>query len=548
GWSNWADGYGTSLELVDPEAVPPPGDKRTEFLGNPVHWRPSGRVGGSPDEAGEGPRGGVLINEILISANQPDRIELINTTEDPVDIGGWLLSSGGQQQGYEIPAETSIPIDGYVTFDADELGIPLSAAGGSLWLLERDQPEGQPRIVDGVVFGAMIDGEAVGRWPDGQGDLTPMLQPTIGDENAGPRIGPLVISELHYHSREEGDRDDLEFIEIFNPTSQPVDVNHWQILGGVEHEIHTVTPIEPFGTLVILSFNPANDRNVDRRQSFLTTYGLDESVLLDGGYKGRLSNGGEKIELARSDGTLQDAVAYDDQAPWPIQADGRGRSLNRTRTNLWGNDPASWVAAVPNPGVARFGTGQGGTEGDMDLDGNVDLSDITDFAMGLIDPQAYFFAYGLSPIVYGDIDGDGDLDFDDIPGLVALLGGESITGSSASVASSAADVRSYDLGGVLSRVDGWVAVRQAFTDVALREEPFRIAGPFSQVDDSREGDFDAAAQRVPRSAWRSGDERLRWTSLGGRVRADDSASTEKKLAAIWSENWDWLERPELDES
>jgi len=437
GWSNWADGYGTSLELVDPEAVPPPGDQRTEFLENPVHWRPSGRVGGSPGSVGEGPRGGVLINEILISASQPNAVELINTTEDPVDIGGWFLNSEGRQQGYEIPADTWIPSGGYFTFDAEDLGIPLDAGGGSLWLLDNDQPESHPRIVDGAVFGATIDGEALGRWPDGRGGLTPMLQPTVGDENAGPRIGPLIISELHYHSREEGDRDDLEFIEIFNPTSEPVQVLGWQIQGGVRHWINVETPIEPFGTLVILSFNPASDRNADRRQNFLTTYGLDESVLLDGGYKGRLSNGGEKIQLLRSDGTLQDEVVYDDQAPWPIQADGRGRSLNRVRTNLWGNDPGSWVAAPPSPGAALLRAGQGGTEGDMDLDGTVDHSDITDFVMGLVDPQEYFFNYGLPPAVYGDTDRDGDLDFDDIPGFVALLtGGRATLGSVSQAAKS----------------------------------------------------------------------------------------------------------------
>lgn len=90
--------------------------------------------------------------------------------------------------------------------------------------------------------------------------------------------------------------------------------------------------------------------------------------------------------------------------------------------------------------VARFGgpsdlssSGGGGhfdnlriglqvTLGDMDCDGDVDFDDIDDFVLGLNDAAAYEAAYGLPPTAKGDIDDDGDLDFDDIQGFVNLLG------------------------------------------------------------------------------------------------------------------------------
>lgn len=59
--------------------------------------------------------------------------------------------------------------------------------------------------------------------------------------------------------------------------------------------------------------------------------------------------------------------------------------------------------------------------GDMDDDGDVDFDDIAAFALGLNDPAGYQEMFGVTPALRGDIDEDGDLDFDDIPGFVSLL-------------------------------------------------------------------------------------------------------------------------------
>ncbi|MFV1967440.1 MAG: calcium-binding protein [Pirellulaceae bacterium] len=62
-----------------------------------------------------------------------------------------------------------------------------------------------------------------------------------------------------------------------------------------------------------------------------------------------------------------------------------------------------------------------GVIGDMDFDGDVDFDDIDDFTTGLGDPSGYFGTWGIGAYVHGDIDGDGRLDFDDIDPFVALL-------------------------------------------------------------------------------------------------------------------------------
>ena len=58
-------------------------------------WRGSSELHGSPATAGSGPIG-VVINEIIARTETPielsDSIELFNSSETDIDIGGWFLS------------------------------------------------------------------------------------------------------------------------------------------------------------------------------------------------------------------------------------------------------------------------------------------------------------------------------------------------------------------------------------------------------------------------------------------------------------------------
>lgn len=61
--------------------------------------------------------------------------------------------------------------------------------------------------------------------------------------------------------------------------------------------------------------------------------------------------------------------------------------------------------------------------GDMDCDGDVDFDDIDAFVLGLNNPADYEAQFGVPPSLKGDEDGDGDQDFDDITGFVQRLTG-----------------------------------------------------------------------------------------------------------------------------
>ncbi len=83
--------------------------------------------------------------------------------------------------------------------------------------------------------------------------------------------------------------------------------------------------------------------------------------------------------------------------------------LNASGDGLWGIDTIEYgVVFVLHPG-------------DLDCDGDVDFDDINPFVLALSDPAGYAAAYPECNILNGDCDEDGDVDFDDINPFVALL-------------------------------------------------------------------------------------------------------------------------------
>ncbi|MBN2474814.1 MAG: lamin tail domain-containing protein [Pirellulales bacterium] len=374
-WPGRADGKGASLELIDPAGVPPDEPQRTAYLEDGDNWRSSSEYGGSPGIAGEGPQDDVLVNEVLSHTDWPvvDTIELFNASDAAIDLGGWYLSdSGTDYRKFRIPDGTTLAAGGYVVFDEDDFNpTPESpgpndfaldgAHGDDVWLLEADAADRLTRFVDHVDFGPAANGESFGRWPNGSGDLAPMrwttLNPVAG-ENSGPRVGPVVISEMMYHPDASEGADDLEYIEIFNPGREAVDLTHWRLDNGVAFDFAASTVLEPQAALVVVAFDPGD---AEKLAAFRDQYGIDESVRLVGGYTGQLNDDGERVQLQRPDAPppdepgfvprlVEDEVRYGDQPPWPVEADGGGQSLRRAAVDLWGNDGLNWLPADPTPG------------------------------------------------------------------------------------------------------------------------------------------------------------------------------------------------------
>jgi hypothetical protein len=64
------------------------------------------------------------------------------------------------------------------------------------------------------------------------------------------------------------------------------------------------------------------------------------------------------------------------------------------------------------------------TLGDMDFNGNLDFDDLDDFVLGLMDASAYEALHGVSPSTNGDMDRNSVFDFDDISSFAERLGSD----------------------------------------------------------------------------------------------------------------------------
>ena len=158
-----------------------------------------------------------------------------------------------------------------------------------------------------------------------------------------------------------------EYIELHN--IGPVDITlydpeeglPWKFTDGIEYTFpYPGIKIPAGGYLLVIKDMTAH----------LAEYGLPPSgVPVLGPYDGKLSNGGEKLELSKPGGLdlfgrrhyiRLDRVNYSDGSHpdncpggvdlWPTEADGGGKSLIRTIPDNYGNDPANWQAGPPTPG------------------------------------------------------------------------------------------------------------------------------------------------------------------------------------------------------
>lgn len=369
-WPNAADGSGASLELIDPTGTP------VDDFDNPERWRASTPIGGTPGTVSAVTLG-VVINEVLTNSEAPnvDAIELHNATAGSVDITGWWLSDSDAKFDKFVIPSTVIPAGGYVVFDENDfntsgnltLDFALDGANGDqVWLVKPTvSGTAAEAIADHLDLGPSLTDESFGRWPNGSGRHYPMETPTLGSVNSSPRVGPMVISEIHYHPSNgmgSGQPTMLEFLEIYNPTAQAVDVTDWRI-DGLGYTFPAVTTIGPAEIVVIVPFDPVMDSA--EIANFEATYGVDMAggpIRYLGPYTGSAADGGEQLTLSRADHpplgqplliplVVEDRVLYDDRTPWPLTADGGGHSLHRLVSDGWADEVSAWQSGLPSPGA-----------------------------------------------------------------------------------------------------------------------------------------------------------------------------------------------------
>ena len=155
----------------------------------------------------------------------------------------------------------------------------------------------------------------------------------------------LVVSELHYHPAnpttplelaESSDRDDFEFIEFLNIGKAALDLSGIRFEAGITFAFPDNTVLKAGKHLLLI-------RN---RAAFEARYGTIEGIQLFE-YTGRLNNGGEQLLITGNGLNPVHDFTYDDQLPWPTEADGKGFSLilSSQAAGFPLGEPASWTVS-----------------------------------------------------------------------------------------------------------------------------------------------------------------------------------------------------------
>ena len=355
----------------------------------------------------------VVVNEALTNSVLPleDSIELHNPTGSAVDISGWWLSDDkSARQKFQIPNGTTIAAGGFVTFTETQFN-----AGGSPFLLSSLGDEIVLTATSGgsetgyrseVSFGAAAENVSFGRVRTGNpsGSWKPEFWPqtarTPGAANAAIVVTPVIINEIGYHPMDlPGSLDNTrdEFVELHNPTTQPVNIGGWRLKGASDFSFPVGTILRPGDYIVVVGFNPATD--TASLAAFSPGSTIPPGTLFYGPFSPKLPNDDGDVEIAMpgsAPGSLVnvDKVSFTDFAPWPTDTDGLGGTLQRFSRTVIGNDPANWQGVSATPGRSNSAINQ---------------TEITDNDGDGI-PNTYEDANGLNKFVNdaaGDLDGDG---------------------------------------------------------------------------------------------------------------------------------------------
>lgn len=321
----------------------------------------------------------IVINEVLAHshADAPDWIELHNISSVPVDIGGWSLSdSAGNRDKFVIDPGTVIDPFGYIVFyenthfgnwlyPGTRTPFALSENGETLYLSSSPN-NAFGECVLAEAFGASETDHSFGRYRKSTDtvNFVTMNVPTPGEGNAYPLVGPVVINEVMYHPAGDGD---AEYVELLNVSGIAITLfdfmamEPWRFVdeSGIDFWFPADPPVTLRADEHLLLVKDASEVGI---------YGVSPAAQVFEWGAGKLANEGEKLQLLKPGdvdevGTRYwievDRLSYSDGSrgdgvdPWPIEADGLGRSLNRLFPSRYGNDPNNWHATIPTPGATN---------------------------------------------------------------------------------------------------------------------------------------------------------------------------------------------------
>ena len=141
----------------------------------------------------------------------------------------------------------------------------------------------------------------------------------------------VTVSEINYHP--EPTVDAGNWVELWNNTASPVDISLWKFRDN--NFLHQFTI--PEGTILAAD---ARLVLVEDSVMFLAQHPEVDNYL--GNLNFGLANFGEELFLFDRKDALQLHFTYGDDLPWPVGADGHGRTLERRSPDMPVEAPSSW--------------------------------------------------------------------------------------------------------------------------------------------------------------------------------------------------------------
>jgi hypothetical protein len=184
--------------------------------------------------------------------------------------------------------------------------------------------------------------DATGRWSH----WSAPEQFAVTNSVASSMHGQLRITEIMFNPRDPQigspfRSEDFEFVEVTHVGSQVLDLSTVAFTQGIEFDFAdaAIQSLAP-GDLLLL---------VKNREAFVERYGTDLEGHIAGEFKGKLSNGGEGLEVADMWQGVILSFAYDDA--WHAGTDGDGLSLELVNEDLNTLEQSSaWSASTVQDG------------------------------------------------------------------------------------------------------------------------------------------------------------------------------------------------------
>ena len=286
-----------------------------------------------------------------------DWVELHNYGGSAVDISNWKLKDETPFNSFTIPAGTVLDANEYVVL-VENIDTFLMVHGGVTNYIGEfafgfDNTFGTVKIENnsGTVIKAVPYIDSI-PWPkgcDGYGPTLQIINEEASESNpanwrSGCVLGTpgegyvdcnydIVVSEINYNSLLAYNPGD--WIEILNRGNSDKDISGWILRDGKTDNIFVI----PAGNVL-----SAGERLViaDSLESFTVKFPTVGNVIGEPPFS--FSNGGDAVRLYTPTGKIQYSVRYKDSAPWPLDPDGTGFTLELVDEPGNPNDGVAWVA------------------------------------------------------------------------------------------------------------------------------------------------------------------------------------------------------------